>query len=471
MTDARSNPRTPLLTHISQFDVDFVIPRIGIDLPLGIDPFLLYKSRNPIFSSLHDMLLGAFNAGMQALRRGDRTTARYLFDLPEVSEVGLGYTAKGKRGSGVGDFLAALIMETLEDSPALMERGVRHIEEMQLVSIGIGPDRISDITANFMKQFLIEYTQKQCALWGIPFQKGVPLSHIYDPERCTWYDDHVDVPISPIDGHPILLVPRRIVRTLPWINYDEYFRMEFSVYLRAKRVRDAMATADHAGELGRLNKAQVISITRSQVERIDHYVRTKEETGSQAQPSLTYLDKGTECVEAEQLRTRLAALVPGAADASRYQRAVLEILNYLFTPELIDGEMEVKTYEGTERRDIIFTNDSDQSFWGYLRTEHSSLLLMFETKNTDALEPSHLNQTATYLGDRLGRLGFIVTRKEAGLAQQRKAFSIYNDSHPRKIILILSDGDLTTMLDMKCRGQNPMRFVQSAYRKFRQTAQ
>ena len=133
--------------------------------------------------------------------------------------------------------------------------------------------------------------------------------------------------------------------------------------------------------------------------------------------------------------------------------------------------MEVKTYEGTERRDIIFTNDSDQSFWAYLRTEHSSFLLMFETKNTDALEPSHLNQTSTYLGDRLGRLGFIVTRIAAGLAQRRKAFSIYNDSHPRKIILILSDNDLIGMLDMKCRGQEPMRFVQNIYRKFRQSVQ
>jgi hypothetical protein len=60
--------------------------------------------------------------------------------------------------------------------------------------------------------------------------------------------------------------------------------------------------------------------------------------------------------------------------------------------------MEVKTSEGTERRDILFTNDSDQSFWSYIRQEHSAVLLMFETKNTTELEPSHLNQTNTYLG-------------------------------------------------------------------------
>jgi hypothetical protein len=87
------------------------------------------------------------------------------------------------------------------------------------------------------------------------------------------------------------------------------------------------------------------------------------------------------------------------------------------------------------------------------------------------LTPAHLNQTNTYLGDRLGRLGFIVTRNPAAPAQQRKAFSIYNDSSARKIILMLSDNDLRDMLDMKYRGQDPTRFVQNLYRQFRQSVQ
>lgn len=471
MISPSSNLNAPLLTGISQCDVDFVIPRLGVDIPLGIDPFLLYKSRRPLFAAFHSIVLKTFNAGIEALRRGERADACYLFDLPEVSEVGLGYTKKGKRGSGVGDFLAALIVETLEDSPALMERGVRHIEEMQLVSIGIGPDRISDMTANLIKQFLIDYTQKQCALWHIPLRSGVPLHHIFDPERCAWYDDYVDLPVSPIDGHPILLVPRRLVRALPWINYDDYFHMEFSTYLRAKRVRGKLQTSSHAQGVQSRSKQQVVAVTRAQVERIDHYINVKEQRANQAQPSVDYLAASEVCQEAESLKTKLVDIPSGTAHASTYQRTVLEILNFLFNPELIDGEMEVKTSEGTERRDIIFTNDSDQSFWSYIRHEHSAVLLMFETKNTRELEPSHLNQTNTYLGDRLGRLGFIVTRNPAAPAQQRKAFSIYNDSNPRKIILVLSDNDLREMLDMKWRGQDPMRFVQKLYRKFRQSVQ
>lgn len=463
-------PQQPLLQGISQFDVDFVIPRVGVDVPLGIDPFLLFKSRAPIFSALHDTILTVFNTAIAALQEGTLSDAQYLFDFPEVSEIGLGYTAQSKRGSGLGNYLSRLIIETLQDSPALVERGVRHIEEMQLVSVGIAADRTSDIAANIIKQFLIDYTQKQSDLWNLPLRSGVPVNHIFDPERFEWYDDYVDLPVSPIDNSPIILVPRRIVRALPWINYDDYFRMEFSVYLRAKRVK-AKLEAAKTEKQKRLGKHDVVAVTRSEIERIDRYIDKKEMTAAQAQPSLTYLDKSEVCREADRLKELLSQTPFGIAHASQFQRTVLEIVNYLFNPELIDGSLEVRTFDGTERRDIIFTNDSDETFWTYLRTEHSAFLLMFETKNTASLKPEHFNQTAVYLGDRLGRLGFIVTRNEASEANQRKAFSIYNDSHPRKIILVLSDNDLEEMLDIKCHSKNPMRYVQKIYREFRQSVQ
>ena len=442
-------PNTPLLQGISQYEVDFVIPRAGLDIPLCIDPFLLFKSRDPILSALHLTILRAFNHGIDLIRKGQASEVRNLFDFPEAAEIGFGYTKKSKRGSGVGGFLSELITETLTDSPALLERGIRHIEEMQLVSVGIGPDRVSDMAANLLKKFLIEYTQKQCEIWGIPLSSGVPIEHVFDPEGFSWSDGYFDLPVSPYDGSPILFVPRRIVRTLPWINYDDFFRMEFSAYLRAKRVRGRLAkkTKPLFDQPAEVHKPQVVLLTRSEIERVDRYVNAKEIAASDAQPSLTYLDKEGTCPETESLKQRLTGLPAGIKDASAYQRLILEILNFLFNPELIDGELEVRTVDGTERRDIIFTNDSDQSFWSYLRSEHSALFLMFETKNTGSVDNTHFNQTATYLGDRIGRLGFIVTRNPVQEAQQKKALSIYNDSNPRKIILTLSDLDIIAMLD------------------------
>ncbi len=70
MTETRKST-APLLEGISQYDVDFVIPRLGIDLPLGIDPFLMFQSRvRREFRRLHELITAHFNAGVQAVRLG-----------------------------------------------------------------------------------------------------------------------------------------------------------------------------------------------------------------------------------------------------------------------------------------------------------------------------------------------------------------------------------------------------------------
>jgi hypothetical protein len=467
---AEFHPRSPLIQGFSQHEVDFVIPRVGVDLPLGIDPFLLYKSRDPEIVGLHQNMIGAFNHGVSLISENKERDAQRLFDFPEVEEIGLGYAKNSKRGSGMGVFLGSLVIETLKESPAFRERGIRHIEEMQLVSVGIAQDRTSDMAANLIKGYLADYTQKQCQQLGIPMASGVPLQHIFDFENLEWYDDYLELPLNPIDKSPLLFVPRRLVRALPWINFDDYLRQEFTAYLTAKRVRQK--TKGTTAPLAAPDKSHIVTVSRKEVERISRFVAKKEEDASQAQPSTGYLNDKETCIEGERLKARLASIAPGREEAKNYQVMVLEILNYLFNPELSDGRMEERTIDGTERRDIIFTNESDQSFWDYVRQEHSSFLVMFEVKNTSDMNNMYLNQTAIYLGDRLGYLGFVVTRYKADEAQIRKSYLIYNDSQPkRKIILILSDDDLIEMINMKCQDKNPMRYVQNLYRNFRTSVQ
>src|SRR5436305_10337930 len=105
MSDDRA-PFRPVLSGVSQYEVDFVIPRIGIDVPVGIDPFLLFKSRDPEFQKLHNQILDVFRAGLDLIRKERDDEVERLFQFPEVSEIGLGYTREGKKGSGVGTFLS-----------------------------------------------------------------------------------------------------------------------------------------------------------------------------------------------------------------------------------------------------------------------------------------------------------------------------------------------------------------------------
>lgn len=453
------DPRAPLLPHLSQYQVDFVIPRIGVDLPLGIDPFLLFKSRDSEYRELHTLLIATFNAGVAAIREGDTDEAHRLFDFPEVSAIGLGYTQGGKRGSGVGSYLAGLIIDTLEASPAFQQRGVRHVEEMQLLSAGIGPDRVSDITANVLKRFLIEYTQRQCRIWNVEITKNVPVSHIFNHLSKDWEDSFEDLPISPINGAPILFVPRRIVRVLPWINYDDFVRSEFNAYLKARR--------DQIKKSGAQAKTDVVTVTRRDISLVERYVKAREAQGGNARPAIDYIDEDL-CRESERLKERLAEIAIGRSEAALYQHLVLEILNFLFNPELIDGQPEVRTLDGTERRDIIFTNDSDESFWEYIRNEYG-LILMFETKNTEELDTDAINQTATYLGVRIGSLGVIVTRRPPKDSIVKKVMTVFNDG--RKVILTLCDDQLRELLDLRCQGGSPTRWMQKHYRNFRVSLQ
>ena len=462
----------------TQSEVDFVIPRLDQDLPLCIDPFLLYKSRDETLRRLHGQLITLFNNSVVLFREGKRTEMDKIIDFPEVNEIGFGYSEDGVRGSGLGSYLNKLLADTLAASEPLQERGLRHIEELQLVSVGIAADRVSDIAANVLKSFLIEYTQKQADLWGIPIDSSLPVNHYFDFEEYAWRDGYFELPKNRITGLPILLVPRRMVRLLPWINLDDYAASDFRLFLRstAKSNWSKFAGGTQTKRFTP-DKADIVKTTRSNLKLLDDYVNRKEKDAHNALPVFVEReDLGLPTRPmAEEFIQRLSTMPTGIAQAKDYQRTVYEIINYLFEPELTDGEMEVRTIEGTERRDIIYTNESDTSFWQYVRLNYGSPLVMFEIKNVEELEFEHINQAVSYLGARLGMLGLIVTRNSPSENVVRKTYAIYNDtpSTPRKTILVLVDADLAVMLRNKDSGQTPTptQYVQRRYREFRTRVQ
>lgn len=83
-----------------------------------------------------------------------------------------------------------------------------------------------------------------------------------------------------------------------------------------------------------------------------------------------------------------------------------------------------------------------------------------------------INQTATYFGDRIGRLGVIVTRFQPSAAVQHKMFTVWNDSSPnRKVILVLTDEHLVALLQLRCQNGSPTKWLQRHYREFRTAVQ
>ena len=85
---------------ITQEEVDFAIPFLDEDIPLYLDPFLLWKSPSQQDNALHLILINTFNMlGTVYSQNEDKreVIAGLLSELSECSEVGLG-TGKTKRG-------------------------------------------------------------------------------------------------------------------------------------------------------------------------------------------------------------------------------------------------------------------------------------------------------------------------------------------------------------------------------------
>ena len=74
-----------------QKDVDFAIPFIDEDIPLYVDPFLLWKSPSMMDNGLHSSLIDSFNYLGFLINHGKEAEALSVLMLAsECEEVGLG---------------------------------------------------------------------------------------------------------------------------------------------------------------------------------------------------------------------------------------------------------------------------------------------------------------------------------------------------------------------------------------------
>lgn len=173
------------------------------------------------------------------------------------------------------------------------------------------------------------------------------MPHVYDESTQSWVDMYADLPVSPIDDAPVLFIPRRIVRALPWINYDDFLQRDFRAFMNARRkANKAMGSATATPS----TKTDVADFTRQDISLVDRYVKSREQQAGEPRPSMEYLDDQAEN-RAAALTDRLKAAPCGREGARAYQYLVLEIINFLISPELIDGTPEVRRIDGTERRD------------------------------------------------------------------------------------------------------------------------
>jgi hypothetical protein len=163
----------------------------------------------------------------------------------------------------------------------------------------------------------------------------------------------------------------------------------------------------------------------------------------------------------------LLVVAPGRAEWAKYQRVVRDILAATLSPPLGLPLDERTNLSGVNRRDIIFPNYATEGLWEFLRHHYDAHYVVVDAKNyVGGVKKKDILQVANYLSAHgAGLFGMIVCRNAADRSAEvtrREQWVIY-----RKLILILNDEDLRTMLALTDQGEDPAIVIRQKIEDFR----
>jgi len=197
------------------------------DVPLFIDPFLLFGSDKAEFNSLHQEILRYLSFLKDKSDSGiNKALLKSWFTFPEVRQLWLGYSTVGNGGSGLGNKFAQSLNHNLhtvfEDFGHEAVTKSSHLEKVCLIEGGVGRDNISDFTANLIKGFLSDYTQEFAKKHiDKKYRKVVNVEQaFFDYKTNRWMPKAYDLPIY--NGDYVLLCPKEILtKDETWISRSE----------------------------------------------------------------------------------------------------------------------------------------------------------------------------------------------------------------------------------------------------------
>jgi hypothetical protein len=267
------------------------------DLPLFVDPFLLFNSVVPEYRELHSEIIRYMCFLRDRARAGH--IAKHLVDewftFHEVRQNWLGFSRSGNHGRGLGSDFAGALSRNLttvfrDFGEETVTRG-SHMEKLCLIRDGVGRDNISDFTTNLIKGFLAEYSQKFARAHLAPgFRRVVALRKAqFDYRTRSWVSRTYELPF--VRGEFVLLTPRDILtKDEAWINRTDLVNRFVDI---ADALPDGVLRAQVNDYFGRILPSQDRAsheerrdaVTRAIAEFpqvLDYYIKEKEERGDGA---------------------------------------------------------------------------------------------------------------------------------------------------------------------------------------------
>ncbi len=438
---------------LPQADLDFAIPFLDEDIPLYVDPFMLWRSPSQQDQALHTSLINAFNhLGVLSARGQEDQAIAILVMASECDEVGLG-TSATRQGKRIGEATAREIISIFKRIPLYARSGFRHIEEMQLFVDGISKDRISDISCNFLKSFLIDFTIQQCDRLGIP-KSPTAIQNVYDYRKNTFITQRgIELPVNPKDGKPLIFVPKRWLRHVPWLNYDDYFEKHCP--------QDEIS---HKPE--ELTRVEVLNYNRNHYDVIDAYIKAKERVFEDCHNDPLFSQIPVMSAKRKfSIIQKLPTGKVGGADR-QYEEVMGQLLPSLLYPHLDFAQEQARTESGVSIRDLIFYNTAPTPFLNDLYKTYGSRQITMELKNVVAIEREHVDQLNRYLADEMGTFGLFITRNPLKKAEFKRTIDLW--AGQRKAIVALTDADIAQMVELfDSKQRDPLDVIVKKYNEFR----
>ncbi len=265
------------------------------DLPLFIDPFLLFNSEEEEYQALHTEIISYLRFLKDMAATGSLTDGhlRAWFMFSEVKQNWLGFSLVGNRGSGLGiDFARALSANLESLFTNFGEEQITrdsHLEKLCLIKDGVGKDNISDFTTNLIKRFLLRYTET----FAKRYLKAEHCREVTVPRAYFSYQTHSWVSMRcflPWDGNDfVILTPKDILtKDDTWINRSDLSR-EFDDVVGAvpndalrAQINDYFQRVLPEEPKNADIREAILRAIRKYPELIDFFIRLKEDHGDQA---------------------------------------------------------------------------------------------------------------------------------------------------------------------------------------------
>jgi len=200
------------------------------DLPLFIDPFLLFNSEKKEYQDLHSEILRyvAFLRNQSIAKNINDGLLKSWYCFPEVKQTWLGYSEVGNSGRGPGIEFARALNDNLNGIFSGFDKNTisrsSHLEKLCLIKENTGRDSISDFVTNLIKGYLLDYTQKFAKQFiNKDLLCEFAVRHVtFNYDTSTWNTEKFMLPAIAVSEGKIdyvLLTPKDLLtKDDTWIN-------------------------------------------------------------------------------------------------------------------------------------------------------------------------------------------------------------------------------------------------------------